>query len=140
MVHIREGDNSVGKGGDMWYWWIYDGDWFQMLGAESLCWQLFPYIGDFLNLFNRSSIGWIPGLGIDITFFYDRFIYFKKLYLIQWIMLILRISKFWTNSLGNRFLKISLNFWKSVGGTNMRGFLILKIIQGVQLFTLINFI
>ena len=22
-------------------WWLYDGDWFQMLVAESLCWQLF---------------------------------------------------------------------------------------------------
>ena len=85
-------------------------------------------------------IGWIPGLKIDLTFLRGRFIYFNKLYLIQWIMLILRISKFWSNSLGNRFLKISLNFWKSVGGTNMRGFLILKITQGVQLFTLINFI
>ena len=35
-------------------WWLYDGDWFQILVAESLCWRLFRYVGDFLNVLNRS--------------------------------------------------------------------------------------
>ena len=39
----------------------------------------------------RLRLGWILGLEIGITLFYDRLIYFKKLYLIQWIMLILGI-------------------------------------------------
>ena len=30
-----------------------------------------------------AFIGWIPGLGIDITFLYDRFLYFKNLYPIK---------------------------------------------------------
>ena len=41
---------------------------------------------------------------------------------------------------GNSILKILQNFWKCVGGVYMRGYLILKITQSVQLFTLINFI
>ena len=41
---------------------------------------------------------------------------------------------------GNSILKILQNFWKCVGGVYMRGCLVLKITQSVQLFTLINFI
>ena len=41
---------------------------------------------------------------------------------------------------GNSILTILQNFWKCVGGVYMRGWLILKITQNVQLFTLINFI
>ena len=41
---------------------------------------------------------------------------------------------------GNSILKILQNFWKCVGGVYMRGCLILKITQSVQLFTLIIFI
>ena len=33
-------------------WWLYDGDWFQILVAE--CWRFFRYVGDFLNVLNRS--------------------------------------------------------------------------------------
>ena len=40
----------------------------------------------------------------------------------------------------NSILKIFQNFWKCVGGIYMRGCLILKIAQSVQLFILINFI
>ena len=41
---------------------------------------------------------------------------------------------------GKSILKILQNFWKCVGGVYMRGRLILKITQSVQLFTLIDFI
>ena len=41
---------------------------------------------------------------------------------------------------GNSILKILQNFWKCVGGVYMRGCLILKTTQSVQLFTLIIFI
>ena len=41
--------------------------------------------------FKILSVGWIPGLGIEINFLYGRFLYFKKLYPIKWIMLILGI-------------------------------------------------
>ena len=40
---------------------------------------------------------------------------------------------------GNSIMKILPNFWKCVGGVYMRGCLILKITQSVQLFTLIWF-
>ena len=43
------------------------------------------------QIFVTLRVGWIPGLGIGITFLYDRLLYFKKLYPIRWIMLILRI-------------------------------------------------
>ena len=41
------------------YWWLYDGDRFEMSVAESLCWRLFSLCwwitnGDFLNVLNRS--------------------------------------------------------------------------------------
>ena len=45
-------------------WWLYDGDWFEMLVAESLCWPLFSLcfpmylIGHFFsitNILNRST-------------------------------------------------------------------------------------
>ena len=35
-------------------WWLYEGDWFEMLVTESLCWRLFRYVDDFLNVLNRS--------------------------------------------------------------------------------------
>ena len=44
-------------------WWLYDGDWFQMLVAESLCWRLFSLCWRFsqciksvTNILNRSPI------------------------------------------------------------------------------------
>ena len=40
-------------------WWLYDGDWFQMLVAESLCWRLSRYVDDSLNVLNRSPTSWI---------------------------------------------------------------------------------
>ena len=30
-------------------WWLYDGDWFQMLVTESLCWRLFSLCSWFLQ-------------------------------------------------------------------------------------------
>ena len=43
------------------YWWVYDGDWFEMLVAESLCWRLFSLCWLFsiciklvTNILNRS--------------------------------------------------------------------------------------
>ena len=41
---------------------------------------------------------------------YNRFLYFKKLYLINWIMLIFGIKKFFSNSLGIRFWKFCSYF------------------------------
>ena len=42
-------------------WWLYDGNWFQMLVAESLCWWLFSlcwwffqWIKSVTNILNRS--------------------------------------------------------------------------------------
>ena len=43
-------------------WWLYDGDWFQMLVAEPLCWRLFSlcwWFSQCNGLLNRSSISWI---------------------------------------------------------------------------------
>ena len=44
-------------------WWLYDGDWFEMLVAESLCWRLFSLcwwfsqcIKSVTNILNRSPI------------------------------------------------------------------------------------
>ena len=34
-------------------WWLYDGDRFRMLVAETLCWRPFCYVGDVLNVLNR---------------------------------------------------------------------------------------
>ena len=36
-------------------WWIYDGDWFQ----NHYVGDFFRYVGDFLNVLNRSSTSWI---------------------------------------------------------------------------------
>ena len=54
MVHIREGDNSVEKGGDS------DVGDSMMVTDFRYCWQnhyvgdFFRYVGDFLNVLNRS--------------------------------------------------------------------------------------
>ena len=40
-------------------WWPYDGDWFQMLVAKSLCWRHFPLCWWFFNGLNRSPTSWI---------------------------------------------------------------------------------
>ena len=51
---------------------------------------------------------------MGITFFCERFFIFEKLELNQWIMLILGISIFWSDSLGIRFwhfLRIFENAW-----------------------------
>ena len=57
-------------------WWLYDGDWFEMLVAEWLCWRLFRYVSDFLNVLNRSPTSqtchqhiWSPTsvTNIDVT-------------------------------------------------------------------------
>jgi len=53
--------------------------------------------------FETPSVGWIPRLEIEITFFSEQFFYFKKLDLTQWIMPILGIPNFWSNSLGVPF-------------------------------------
>jgi len=50
------------------------------------------------------------GLKIGITFLCGHFFIFKKLELIQFIKLILEISKFWSNSLGNRFWNFCSDF------------------------------
>ena len=34
-------DGLIGVYRWQWCWWLYDGDWFEMLVAESLCWRLF---------------------------------------------------------------------------------------------------
>jgi len=88
----------------------------------------------------RAFLGWIPGFKIGITSF-------------EWAIFL--IQKVGTNSViqaasldikilvqfpGNSILKILQNFWKCVGGVYMRGCLIFKITQRVQLFTPINFI
>ena len=57
-------------------------------------------------------IGYISGYEFGITFFCDRFLYFRELELIQWI--ILGISMLMLNSLGIRFwnfVRIFENFW-----------------------------
>ena len=36
-------------------WWLYDGDWIEMLEAESLRWRLFSSCRWFSNVLNRSS-------------------------------------------------------------------------------------
>ena len=45
------------------YWWLFDGDWFEMLVSESLCWRLFSLcwwfsqcIKSVTNILNRSPI------------------------------------------------------------------------------------
>ena len=64
-------------------WWLYDGDWFLMLVAESLCWRLFSLCWWFsqciklvINILNRSSTSqacpqhvWSPTsvTNIDVT-------------------------------------------------------------------------
>ena len=61
-------------------WWIYDGDWFQMLVAESLCWRFFSlcwwFSKSFTNILNRSPTSqtchqhiWSPWsvTNIDVT-------------------------------------------------------------------------
>ena len=64
-------------------WWLYDGDWFEMLVAESLCWRLFSLcwwfsqcIKSVINIFNRSPTSqtchqhiWSPTsvTNIDVT-------------------------------------------------------------------------
>ena len=66
-------------------WWLYDGDWFEMLVAESLCWRLFSVcwwfsqcIKSVTNILNRSPISysfqqhiWSPTSvsNIDVTSF-----------------------------------------------------------------------
>jgi len=42
-------------------WWLYDGNWFERLVAESLFWRLLSlcnitYVGDFLNVLNRDLL------------------------------------------------------------------------------------
>ena len=65
------------------FWWLYDGDWFQMLVAESLCWRLFTLCWWFsqciisvTNILNRSPTSqtchqhiWSPTTvtNIDVT-------------------------------------------------------------------------
>ena len=67
-------------------WWLYDGDWFQMLVAKSLCWRLFSLclrffqcIKSITNILNRSSTSqtchqriWSPTsvTNIDVTMVY----------------------------------------------------------------------
>ena len=55
-------------------------------------------------------LGWIPGLKIGITFLCRRFFLFIKLKLIQLIKLILEVTKFSSDSLGNRFWKFRSDF------------------------------
>ena len=66
-------------------WWLYDGDWFEMLVAESLCWRLFSLcwwfsqcIKSVTNILNRSPTSqtchqhiWSPTsvTNIDVTKF-----------------------------------------------------------------------
>ena len=38
-----------------WCWWLYDGYWFQMLVAESLCWWFSQCIKSVTNILNRST-------------------------------------------------------------------------------------
>ena len=74
---------------------------------------------------------------MDVTIFYGRFSYFKKLELIKWIMLILGISKFLFNSLGIWFWNLCSFFFKCVGGTYMCGCFIPRITHHIFLFTLV---
>ena len=55
-------------------------------------------------------LGWIPGFEIAITFSCERFSYFENLEMIQWIIPIPGIWKFWSNSLGIRFWNFGWNF------------------------------
>ena len=49
-------------------WWLYDGDWFEMLVAESLCWWLFPLCWWFsqsesvTNISNLSPTYWVSNI------------------------------------------------------------------------------
>ena len=38
-----------------WCWWLYDGDRFEMLVAESLCWWFFQDIKSVTNILNQSA-------------------------------------------------------------------------------------
>ena len=78
-------------------WWLYDGDWFQMLVAESLCWWFFQCIKSVTNILNRSQTSqtchqhiWSPTsvTNIDVT-----------------VLLTWQIQTFWTLTL-NKHAKI----------------------------------
>ena len=47
------------------------------------------------NIYFYWWVGWISGLEIDVTFFNHFFLECKKLEQIQWVELILEVSKFW---------------------------------------------
>ena len=75
-------------------WWLYDGDWFQMLAAESLCWRLFSLcwwfsqcIKSVTNILNRSPTSqtchrhiWSPTsvTNIDLNLSYTAFVSSKN--------------------------------------------------------------
>ena len=55
-------------------WWLYDGDGFEMLVAESVCWRLlslcwwfFQCIKSVTNILNRSSTSETPVININVT-------------------------------------------------------------------------
>ena len=78
FIDCKIGDSDFGDIVMLVTLWIinYDGDWFHMLVAESLCWRLFCYVGDFLNVLNGSPTSqtchqhiWSPTsvTNIDVT-------------------------------------------------------------------------
>ena len=62
--HLNNEHPNIWKSGWQWCWWLYDGDWLEMLVTNSW-WQnhyvgaFFRYVGDFLNVLNRSPTSWI---------------------------------------------------------------------------------
>ena len=65
-------------------WWLYDGDWFQMLVAESLCWRLFSlcwWISQCIkSVTNISNLSPATVTNIDVT----AVLATKNLYFIIW--------------------------------------------------------
>ena len=56
------GDSDVGDIGMLVTsvcWWLYDGDLFKMLVAESLCWWFSQCIKSVTNILNQSLTSWI---------------------------------------------------------------------------------
>ena len=71
-------------------WWLYDGDWYQILVAESLCWWFSRCIKSVINILNRSPTSqtchqniWSPTsvTNIDVT---DAIIDCQPILFVSW--------------------------------------------------------
>ena len=95
---------------------------------------------DFFLSFHHSSVGWIPGLRIAITFLFRRIL---DIHAVESDSVNHADSgdiKLLVQFLGKTILKFSLRFRNCVGFVHIRGYFILKTTQYVQLFILVIFI